>query len=66
MGWVQQPVTDGVADMREDYEPGNFGFDPLGLMPKDDAGRKMRMTQELNNGRLGGVLYFPALRPWLN
>lgn len=45
-------MTEGVADLKEDYEPGNFGFDPLGLMPKDDAGRKARMTQELNNGRL--------------
>lgn len=45
-------MTEGVADLREDYEPGNFGFDPLGLMPKDEAGRNMRMTQELNNGRL--------------
>ncbi|CAM9237530.1 unnamed protein product [Sphacelaria rigidula] len=52
VGWVQQPLKDGIADLREDYEPGNFGFDPLGLMPKDEAGREMRMTQELNNGRL--------------
>lgn len=45
-------MTAGVADMKENYEPGNFGFDPLGLMPKDPAGRKTQMTKELNNGRL--------------
>lgn len=24
----------GVADLKPDYEPGSFGFDPLGLYPK--------------------------------
>lgn len=55
MGWVKQPISDGVADLKDEYEPGNFGFDPLGLMPKDDAGRKKRITQELNNGRLAMI-----------
>lgn len=24
----------GVADLKPEYEPGSFGFDPLGLYPK--------------------------------
>ena len=52
MGWVKQPLKLGVADLKKDYEPGNFGFDPLGLMPKDEAGKKAMKTKELNNGRL--------------
>lgn len=52
VGWVKQPLKLGVADLKKDYEPGNFGFDPLGLMPKDEAGRNAMMTKELNNGRL--------------
>lgn len=27
----------GVADLKPDYEPGSFGFDPLGLYPKVNA-----------------------------
>lgn len=34
MGWVKQPLKLGVADLKPDYEPGSFGFDPLGLYPK--------------------------------
>lgn len=52
VGWVKQPLKLGVADLKEDYEPGNFGFDPLGLMPKDEAGQMQMKTKELNNGRL--------------
>ncbi|CAM9450420.1 unnamed protein product [Hapterophycus canaliculatus] len=52
VGWVKQPLKLGVADLKPDYEPGSFGFDPLGLYPKDEAGKKAMMTKELNNGRL--------------
>lgn len=34
VGWVKQPLKLGVADLKPDYEPGSFGFDPLGLYPK--------------------------------
>merc|ERR1712048_154398 len=32
--------------------PGEFGFDPLGLRPKDPAELKTMQTKEINNGRL--------------
>lgn len=34
VGWVKQPLKLGVADLKPEYEPGSFGFDPLGLYPK--------------------------------
>jgi hypothetical protein len=36
-----------------DYYPGNLGFDPLGLMPKDPEGQREMQDKEINNGRLG-------------
>ena len=38
--------------MRIDYEPGELGFDPLGLAPEDEAELNEMKTKELNNGRL--------------
>jgi light-harvesting complex I chlorophyll a/b binding protein 1 len=35
-----------------DYEPGDIGFDPLNIAPKDPAKLKEMKTKELNNGRL--------------
>ncbi len=34
--------------LREEYYPGDIGFDPLGLRPSDPA----EATKELQNGRL--------------
>merc|ERR1719197_2339029 len=41
--------------MKEDHEPGNLGFDPLGLKPNDPAEFKAMQTKELNNGRLAMI-----------
>ena len=42
-----------LSNMNEfDREPGNFGFDPLGMMPKDEAGKKTVQLKELKNGHL--------------
>jgi len=35
-----------------DYQPGDLGFDPLGLKPKDAMEFKEMQTKEINNGRL--------------
>jgi Chlorophyll A-B binding protein len=37
------------------YFPGNLGFDPLGLYPKDTAGQERMQLAELKNGRLGMI-----------
>lgn len=42
----------GEAGLKEDYMPGDLGFDPLGLMPKDEESLATMQTKELNNGRL--------------
>jgi len=38
--------------IRSDHEPGNLGFDPLGLKPTDPQELKEMQNKELNNGRL--------------
>jgi hypothetical protein len=53
-----------LSNMNEyDREPGNFDFDPLGLYPKDEAGRKAMKLKELKNGRLvrGNCFSLPSL-----
>ena len=39
--------------LKADYTPGDLGFDPLGLAPKDAAGFRAMQEKELSNGRLG-------------
>jgi len=41
--------------MKEDHEPGNLGFDPLGLKPTDPDELVTMQTKELNNGRLAMI-----------
>jgi len=38
-----------------DYFPGNLGFDPLGMYPKDEAGQKEMQLSEIKNGRLAMI-----------
>lgn len=38
-----------------DYFPGNLGFDPLGLYPKDQAAQEDMQLKELKNGRLAMI-----------
>ena len=54
IGWVDPadvPV-DQPGLLREDYVPGDLGFDPLGLKPSDPAAFETMQTKELQNGRL--------------
>mmetsp|Transcript_30816 Transcript_30816/g.64939 ORF Transcript_30816/g.64939 Transcript_30816/m.64939 type:complete len:209 (+) Transcript_30816:125-751(+) len=45
-----------LSNMNEfDRKPGNFGFDPLGLMPTDAEKAKNMELAELKNGRLAMV-----------
>ena len=54
IGWVE-PEKVPVAQpglLREEYYPGDLGFDPLGLRPEDPEELAVLQTKELQNGRL--------------
>ena len=50
-GWVE-PGMGPLFSLRENYYPGDIGFDPFGLKPKDPKDFANMATKELNNGRL--------------
>ena len=54
IGWVDpKDVPIGQAGLlRDDYVPGDIGFDPLNLKPSDPEEYKILATKELQNGRL--------------
>lgn len=41
--------------LRDDYLPGDLGFDPMELKPKDAAGFLEMQNKEINNGRLAMI-----------
>jgi hypothetical protein len=51
----QSPFGGELWAIRTDYEPGDLGFDPLGLKPATAEGLKTMQTRELNNGRLAMI-----------
>ena len=53
-GWVspRDVPVDQPGLLRADYIPGDLGFDPLGLKPKDAQEFETLQTKELQNGRL--------------
>ncbi|KAG8459763.1 hypothetical protein KFE25_014326 [Diacronema lutheri] len=57
VGWADPRTSQGLDSkqqwkLRDDYEPGDVGFDPLGLKPDDVDELKALQLKELNNGRL--------------
>ena len=54
VGW-NDPSSSQFYSLRDDYEPGNLGFDPLGLLPDDASAAYDMKTKELNNGRLAMI-----------
>jgi len=51
----QNPLTGEYWKMKDDHEPGDLGFDPLGLKPKDPKELLAMQNKELNNGRLAMI-----------
>lgn len=54
IGWVDPANSkyDRPGLLREDYYPGDIGFDPLGIKPEDPDELDEMITKELQNGRL--------------
>lgn len=49
------------------YFPGNLGFDPLGLYPPDELGRRYNQLAEIRNGRLAMLAVVSyALQEWVS
>jgi len=48
----QDPSKGEQWAMKTDHQPGDLGYDPLGLKPVDPTQFKIMQTRELNNGRL--------------
>jgi len=44
-----------IASKKSGYIPGDLGFDPFGLYPKDDKGKKWMQNAEIKNGRLAMI-----------
>lgn len=52
-GWTPvEEVGKQTSVLRDDYFPGDIGFDPLGLKPEDPEEFLKLHTKELQNGRL--------------
>ena len=57
IGWVE-PTNEPVnkpGQLRDNYYPGDIGFDPLRLRPTDPAEFNELQTKELQNGRLAMI-----------
>merc|ERR1712232_656703 len=67
IGWVEPKNTpvDQPGLLREDYIPGDIGFDPLGLKPEDPEEFAIMQTKELQNGRLAMIAAAGFLAPEL-
>lgn len=54
-GWVEPKFKIGsntLWTLRDDYYPGDLGFDPLGWKPTENYAFQRMQTKELSNGRL--------------
>jgi len=58
IGWVEPNLgswTTTLWTLRDNYYPGDLGFDPLNFKPKDPKAFRNMQTRELQNGRLAMI-----------
>lgn len=58
IGWVEPDFGDWTKTLwklRDNYYPGDIGFDPLGLKPTEPKAFANMQTRELQNGRLAMI-----------
>jgi len=58
IGWVEPNLsswTTTLWSLRDNYYPGDVGFDPLNLKPTDPSAFRNMQTRELQNGRLAMI-----------
>ena len=58
IGWVEPDLgqwSKTLFTLRDNYYPGDVGFDPLGLKPSDPKAFADMQTRELQNGRLAMI-----------
>jgi hypothetical protein len=56
VGWADPREDSGNTQrLKPDYIPGDIGFDPLGLKPKDPAAFRTMQEKELSHGRLAMI-----------
>merc|ERR1711871_457299 len=53
IGWVSP--DEALFTLRDDYYPGDIGFDPLGLKPTTPEEFVVEQNRELSNGRLAMI-----------
>ena len=54
-GIVAEQNESRLFRIKEDHAPGDLGFDPLGLKPRDPYEYRVMQDRELNNGRLAMI-----------
>eukprot|EP01035_Chromulina_nebulosa_P019343 gene19343-25208_t len=47
----------GIGNLKDDYQNGNYGFDPFNCMPDDEVDQIDLKERELNNGRLAMIAF---------
>lgn len=54
-GWLVPTKPENLWTLRDSYEPGNLGFDPLNFKKTNPQLQRKFQEQELNNGRLANI-----------